>query len=99
LPDTVPGRFNSAVFVAEERLDAGFGAVQPGLADLLCRGALITPSVDCHGQGMTGPVRLSPPCALPDGLDSRLAVQAERNGEGIDQVQRNKGQGQGHVHY
>jgi len=46
------------LFVAEERLDAGFDAVQAGLADLLHRGALITSSVDCGGQGMTGPVRL-----------------------------------------
>jgi len=66
LPDAAPGRFTSAVFIAEERLDAGFGAVQAGLADLLHRGALTTSSVDCSGQGMTGSVRLGPPCALPD---------------------------------
>jgi hypothetical protein len=66
LPDAVPGRFTSVVFVAGERLDAGFGAVPAGLADLFHRGALITSSVDCCGQGMTGPVRLGPPCGLPD---------------------------------
>ena len=79
MPDAVPDRFTSAVFVAEERLDAGFDAVQAGLADLLYRGALITSSVDCRGQGMTGSVRLGPamPVAGPDsiaGLRCKLGV-------------------------
>lgn len=66
LPDAVPARFTSAVLVAEGRLDASFDVVRAGLADLLYRGALITSSVDCCGQGTTGPVRLGPPCPLPD---------------------------------
>ena len=51
----MPGRFNSAVFVAEKRLDAGFGAVQAELADLLYRGALATRWVDTgEGSGEEG---------------------------------------------
>ena len=32
LPDAVPGRFTSAMFVSEEHLDAGFDAAQARLA-------------------------------------------------------------------
>ena len=66
MPDAAAGRFTSAVFVAEERLDAGFDVVQAGMADLLYRGALVTSWVDWCGQGMTGPVPLGPSCSLPD---------------------------------
>ena len=66
MPDAAAGRFTSAVLVAEERLDAGFDAVQAGLADLLYRGALVTSWVDCCRQGMTSPVRLGPSCSLAD---------------------------------
>jgi hypothetical protein len=66
LPDAAPGRFTSAVFVAEECwMPVSMPPRQVWRPCFTC-GALITSSVDCAGQGMTGPVRQGPPCPLPD---------------------------------
>jgi hypothetical protein len=61
------GAFTCVVFVAEEEcLDVGFGVAQARLTNLLRTGALITSSVDCYEQGLTGPAQVVLLGSAPD---------------------------------
>ena len=46
----MPGRFTGAVFVAEERLDAGSDTAQAKLVNLFRGGALITSWAEATGR-------------------------------------------------
>ena len=99
LRDAAPGRFTSAVFVAEEawrpvpsRSGEASRPASPRCADHRL-GGLLRAAPDRPGSGGA--------CHAVAGPRWRagLRVRATHSGGGSDQIQGNKGQGQGHVHH